>query len=58
MKLAFDEEVTSENIETFRKVLSRLRYPSDIFQYFAFAGQSVMAPVPLHSNKDKNATLK
>ncbi|XP_061077659.1 myotubularin-related protein 13-like [Conger conger] len=42
IKVAFDEEVSSEMVEIFRKHLQRLRYPQSIFSMFAFAvGQSV-----------------
>uniref|UniRef100_A0A7N9AR81 SET binding factor 2 n=1 Tax=Mastacembelus armatus TaxID=205130 RepID=A0A7N9AR81_9TELE len=37
IKVAFDEEVSSEMVEIFRKHLQRIRYPQSIFSYFAFA---------------------
>uniref|UniRef100_A0AAY4D3Y0 SET binding factor 2 n=1 Tax=Denticeps clupeoides TaxID=299321 RepID=A0AAY4D3Y0_9TELE len=41
IKVAFDEEVSSEMVEIFRKHLQRIRYPQSIFSTFAFAaGQS------------------
>lgn len=58
MKLAFDEEVSSESIETFRKLLHKSRHPNDIFHYFAFVGQlynTIMTPFPA---KDKSTTIK
>lgn len=58
MKLAFDEHVSSESVEILRKLISKLRYPSDIYSYFAFAGHSIVPPVPVSTNKDKNTTLK
>ncbi|CAG7827012.1 unnamed protein product [Allacma fusca] len=58
MKLAFDEEVPSESIELFRKMINKLRHPSNIFQYFAFAEQTVSPPVAPYAMKDKNSTLK
>jgi len=58
LKLAFDEEVTNEHIDLFRKTLHRLRHPNDIFGYFALSGQVVCAPAPLATIKDKNTTLK
>jgi myotubularin-related protein 5/13 len=58
MKLAFDEEVTLENIESFRKLVHRVRHPPHIFHHFAFTGQVVVPQTPLHKGKEKNATLK
>ncbi|KAK9886900.1 hypothetical protein WA026_019158 [Henosepilachna vigintioctopunctata] len=57
MKLAFDEEVTAENIEMFRKLIHKIRHPPNVFHHFAFAGQIVASPTPLHKGKEKNATL-
>uniref|UniRef100_A0A8C7Y641 SET binding factor 2 n=1 Tax=Oryzias sinensis TaxID=183150 RepID=A0A8C7Y641_9TELE len=37
IKVAFDEEVSSEMVEIFRKHLQRIRYPQSIFSSFAFA---------------------
>uniref|UniRef100_A0A665UPM1 SET binding factor 2 n=1 Tax=Echeneis naucrates TaxID=173247 RepID=A0A665UPM1_ECHNA len=37
IKVAFDEEVSSETVEIFRKHLQRIRYPQSIFSSFAFA---------------------
>ncbi|XP_049836392.1 myotubularin-related protein 13 isoform X2 [Schistocerca gregaria] len=57
VKVAFDEEVTPENIEAFRKMVHRLRHPAHILHHFAFTGQ-VVPQTPLHKGKEKNATLK
>lgn len=57
MKLAFDEEVTAENIDTLRKLIHKIRHPPDVFHHFAFTGQVVVTQTPLHKNKEKNATL-
>lgn len=57
MKLAFDEEVSSDSIDLFRKTLNKLRHPQDISSYFAFAGQLLVPTAPLVT-KDKNTTLK
>lgn len=58
IKVAFDEEVTQETIEMFRKSLNRIRHPEDEFGHFAFANH-IMAMKPLHQKtKEKNATLK
>ncbi|XP_031443028.1 myotubularin-related protein 13 isoform X2 [Clupea harengus] len=57
IKVAFDEEVTSEEVETFRKHLQRLRYPQSLFSTFAFAaGQSVPAIAP--KQKERNTGLR
>uniref|UniRef100_A0A672IKS0 SET binding factor 2 n=1 Tax=Salarias fasciatus TaxID=181472 RepID=A0A672IKS0_SALFA len=37
IKVAFDEEVSSEMVEIFRKHLQRIRYPQSIYSSFAFA---------------------
>lgn len=59
MKVAFDEEVTPESIEHFRKMIHRIRNPPHIFHHFAFTGQVVVPQTPLHKGKEgKNATLK
>ncbi|KAK4886969.1 hypothetical protein RN001_003240 [Aquatica leii] len=58
LKLAFDEEVTPENIDLLRKTIHKIRYPPDVFHHFAFTGQIVVAQTPLHKNKEKNATLR
>ncbi|CAL8081456.1 unnamed protein product [Orchesella dallaii] len=58
MKLAFDEEVSSDSIDTFRKLLNKYRHPNDIFHYFAFVGQLCNTITPLNTAKDKNTTLK
>ncbi|XP_046393982.1 myotubularin-related protein 13 isoform X2 [Ischnura elegans] len=58
VKLAFDEEVTSENIELLRKMIHRLRHPPHVYHHFAFTGQVVVPQTPLHKGKEKNATLK
>lgn len=58
MKVAFDEEVTAESIECFRKLIHRVRHPPHIFHHFAFTGQVVVSQTPLHKGKEKNATLR
>ncbi|XP_065070584.1 myotubularin-related protein 5-like [Rhopilema esculentum] len=37
IKLCFDEEVSAELVESFRKSLQRLRWPQSVFSTFAFA---------------------
>lgn len=39
LKIAFDEEVTFDRIEEFKKTLSRERTPPSIFHHFAFTSQ-------------------
>ncbi|XP_064480386.1 myotubularin-related protein 13-like isoform X2 [Ornithodoros turicata] len=56
MKVAFEDEVTSESIEGFRKSLSRVHCPQTIFQLFAFSSHITAPPTPLHK-KEKHATL-
>lgn len=58
IKLAFDEEVTPENIDTLRKMINKIRHPPDVFHHFAFTGQVVVSQTPLHKGKEKNATLR
>nr|XP_018897778.1 PREDICTED: myotubularin-related protein 13 isoform X2 [Bemisia tabaci] len=58
IKVAFDEEVSQESIETFRKLIHRVRHPPHIFHHFAFTGQVVVSQAPHHKDKEKNATLK
>ncbi|CAN7999101.1 unnamed protein product [Ixodes hexagonus] len=56
MRVAFEDEVTSESIEVFRKGLNRAHCPPNMFQLFAFSGHMAAPPTPLHK-KEKNATL-
>lgn len=58
IKVAFDEEVTAENIEGFRKLLNRARHPPNEFEHFAFASHGIIVRTPAHKIKEKNATLK
>lgn len=58
LKLAFDEEVTAENIDTLRKCIHKIRHPPDVFHHFAFNGQILPSQTPLHKGKEKNATLR
>lgn len=59
LKVAFDTEVTLEQIEMFRKTLSKARHPFDEFEYFAFQsyGTMLQGVVPLKT-KEKYSTLK
>ena len=58
LKLAFDEEVTPENVDTLRKLVHKVRHPPNVFHHFAFTGQLVVSQTPLHKGKEKNGTLK
>ncbi|XP_050410421.1 myotubularin-related protein 13 isoform X2 [Patella vulgata] len=58
MKIAFDEEVGSDDAETFRKLTNKLRNPPNIFHTFAFSGQTIHEATPLHKHKEKNASLR
>ncbi|XP_042205463.1 myotubularin-related protein 13-like isoform X3 [Homarus americanus] len=53
IKVAFDEEVPQESIETMRKLISRLRHPPTINHLFAFVGQSHIPQTPSRQQKDK-----
>ncbi|SPP88423.1 myotubularin-related protein 13 [Drosophila guanche] len=59
LKVAFDTEVTPEQIENFRKILSKSRHPFDEFEYFAFQsyGTMLQGVAPLKT-KEKYSTLK
>ncbi|XP_034663614.1 myotubularin-related protein 13 isoform X2 [Drosophila subobscura] len=59
LKVAFDTEVTPEQIENFRKILSKARHPFDEFEYFAFQsyGTMLQGVAPLKT-KEKYSTLK
>ncbi|XP_022240508.1 myotubularin-related protein 13-like [Limulus polyphemus] len=58
IKVAFDEEVTSDNIEMLRKLIHRVHAPPTIYRLFAFSSNLTMPQIPLHKHKEKNATLK
>lgn len=62
IRVAFDEEVTSESIDSFRKHVIRQRSPTNIFHLFAFTSQLVIPnKTVLLTQKTKNpksGTLK
>ncbi len=58
MKIAFDEEVNSEDVETLRKLVHKVRNPPSVLSTFAFTGQLCIQPTPLSKHKEKNASLK
>ena len=61
-KIAFDEEVTSDEIEHFCKALNKTRLPSSLFLLFAFTSQSPASNqielLTMQSKKDKGGTLR
>ena len=57
MRLAFDEEVIPEDVDTFRKLANKYRNPASVFHAFAFTGQVIMQPTMV-KHKEKNASLK
>jgi myotubularin-related protein 5/13 len=62
LRIAFDEEVTSESIDGFRKCAIRQRSPEKIFQLFAFTSQLVIPNKSIllaqKTKNPKSATLK
>ncbi|TTK78895.1 Myotubularin-related protein 13 [Bagarius yarrelli] len=58
IKVAFDEEVTSEMVEIFRKHLQRIRYPQSIFSTFAFAAGQTAPQLLLPKQKERNTGAK
>uniref|UniRef100_A0A8D2LTB8 SET binding factor 1 n=1 Tax=Varanus komodoensis TaxID=61221 RepID=A0A8D2LTB8_VARKO len=58
LRIAFDEEVASESVETFRKQLSKLRYPQHISDTFAFTVGLSNKPALQPKAKEKNPSLR
>ncbi|XP_062869602.1 myotubularin-related protein 13 isoform X2 [Trichomycterus rosablanca] len=58
IKVAFDEEVTSEMVEVFRKHLQRIRYPQSIFSTFAFAAGQTAPQLLLPKQKERNTGFR
>uniref|UniRef100_A0A3B3B4P7 SET binding factor 2 n=1 Tax=Oryzias melastigma TaxID=30732 RepID=A0A3B3B4P7_ORYME len=58
IKVAFDEEVSSEMVEIFRKHLQRIRYPQSVFSSFAFAAGQTTPQLILPKQKERNTGLK
>ncbi|XP_077568821.1 myotubularin-related protein 13 isoform X1 [Stigmatopora nigra] len=58
IKVAFDEEVSSEMVEMFRKHLQRLRYPPSIFSSFAFAAGQTQPQLILPKQKERNTGFR
>ncbi|XP_015238952.1 PREDICTED: myotubularin-related protein 13 isoform X1 [Cyprinodon variegatus] len=58
IKVAFDEEVSSEMVEIFRKHLQRIRYPQSIFSSFAFAAGQTAPQLNLPKPKERNTGFR
>ncbi|PWA17155.1 hypothetical protein CCH79_00010373 [Gambusia affinis] len=58
IKVAFDEEVSSEMVEIFRKHLQRIRYPQSIFSSFAFAAGQTAPQLILPKPKERNTGFR
>uniref|UniRef100_A0A8C4V8K4 SET binding factor 2 n=1 Tax=Falco tinnunculus TaxID=100819 RepID=A0A8C4V8K4_FALTI len=58
IKVAFDEEVSPEVVEIFKKQLMKLRYPQSIFSTFAFAAGQTAPQIILPKQKEKNTSFR
>ncbi|XP_060159496.1 myotubularin-related protein 13 isoform X5 [Globicephala melas] len=58
IKVAFDEEVSPEVVEIFRKQLMKFRYPQSIFTTFAFAAGQTTPQIILPKQKEKNTSFR
>ncbi|XP_068197560.1 myotubularin-related protein 13 isoform X2 [Antennarius striatus] len=58
IKVAFDEEVSSEMVELFRKHLQRIRYPQSVFSAFAFAAGQTAPQLILPKQKERNTGFR
>ncbi|XP_019511751.1 PREDICTED: myotubularin-related protein 13 isoform X2 [Hipposideros armiger] len=58
IKVAFDEEVSPEVVEIFRKQLMKFRYPQSIFTTFAFAAGQTAPQIILPKQKEKNTSFR
>ncbi|KAJ8406608.1 hypothetical protein AAFF_G00301820 [Aldrovandia affinis] len=58
IKVAFDEEVSSEKVEMFRKHLQRTRCPPSIFSGFAFAVGQTVPQLALPKQKERNTGFR
>ncbi|KAM4630844.1 myotubularin-related protein 13 isoform 1-T1 [Polymixia lowei] len=58
IKVAFDEEVSSEMVEIFRKHLQRIRYPQSIFSTFAFAAGQTAPQIILPKQKERSTGFR
>ncbi|XP_053755970.1 myotubularin-related protein 13 isoform X3 [Panthera pardus] len=58
IKVAFDEEVSPEVVEIFKKQLTKFRYPQSIFTTFAFAAGQTTPQIILPKQKEKNTSFR
>ncbi|KAJ6665143.1 hypothetical protein lerEdw1_005374 [Lerista edwardsae] len=58
IKAAFDEEVSPEVVEIFKKQLMKFRYPQSIFSTFAFAAGQTAPQIILPKQKEKNTSFR
>ncbi|XP_019332356.1 myotubularin-related protein 13 isoform X2 [Alligator mississippiensis] len=58
IKVAFDEEVSPEVVEIFKKQLMKFRYPQSIFSTFAFAAGQTAPQLILPKQKEKNTSFR
>ncbi|XP_064423329.1 myotubularin-related protein 13 isoform X2 [Latimeria chalumnae] len=58
IKVAFDEEVSTETVEIFKKHLMKSRYPQSIFSTFAFAAGQTAPQIILPKQKEKNTSFR
>ncbi|KAG8438338.1 hypothetical protein GDO86_008863 [Hymenochirus boettgeri] len=58
IKVAFDEEVSPEMVDLFKKQLMKFRYPLSIYSAFAFAAGQAAPPLILPKQKEKNTSFR
>ncbi|XP_040845076.1 myotubularin-related protein 13 isoform X3 [Ochotona curzoniae] len=58
IKVAFDEEVSPEVVEIFKKQLMKFRYPQSIFSTFAFATGQTTPQIILPKQKEKTTSFR
>ncbi|BFZ16266.1 hypothetical protein BsWGS_19305 [Bradybaena similaris] len=58
MKIAFDGEVSPDNIETFWKLVNRVRHPATVFQTFAFSGHTTHPTTQMRQKSKENISLR
>ena len=60
IKVAFDPEVKSDDLDALRKLMNRLRGPVSVLNTFAFIGYVLAAPVHGSDDKhrEKNASIR
>ncbi|XP_063293932.1 myotubularin-related protein 13 isoform X2 [Pelobates fuscus] len=58
IKVAFDEEVSPEMVDLFKKQLMKFRYPLSVFSVFAFATGQTAPSIILPKQKEKNTSFR